>query len=463
MAETIPNADSAHGPANGAGEAIRTLVALHQLNVEVSLAADRQEYVFAVLNRTINLCRYDRAVLFDLTGAKPSLLGISGQSSGKPRTELSQLYLRLANALIAPAKPAVLSREAFEESAHADSASFGRLIPGVTVFWLPLLCRDRLVAGLWLERWGAPWREGETKILESLGRGYAATWEKFDRETFVEKWSRRLLGRKRTAAMLALLLAVLVFWRAPLRIVAPCEVVPKEPFVVTAPLDGVIADVQATPGCAVAKGDPLFAYDKRVPLEERNIARQQVEIIRSGLERAQVQAFSDAKARSESALLALRLKQEEIRLRLAEHNVSRLEVTADHDGVVVIDDPNAWRGRPVVVGQRVLMIVEPEKTKLRIWLPEDDNVRFNRERPAMALLNAMPDAGVPATLVYVAREVAADPKGEPRIMAEAEWETVPPGLKMGQQGVAVCYGKNVSLLYWLLRKPFYWFRATLGV
>ena len=320
------------------------------------------------------------------------------------------------------------------------------------------------VGGLWLERWsGVLWTEQECTLLSALALGYGGAWERLHpRRPLVEKLNT-IARKKRTMAAFALVIALLMFLRLPLRVVAPCEVTPEDPFVVTAPLNGVVEDIRVRPGDPVRKGQLLFVYDKRVAEEELNVAREQVDIMESSLDRARMQAFADPRARSEISILEHRLKQEQARLELAKYNAARLEVRAEVDGVAELSDPEKWRGRPVSVGERVLSVVDPHQTKVRIQVPEDDNMDFNLDHPVKILLNVFPETAMEARLSYVSSEVIPGWQGVPGVQAEAEWIDRDPRVKIGLKGSSVLYGQNVSLAYWLFRKPWAGINNFLGL
>ncbi|GAB6038493.1 hypothetical protein JCM15519_30520 [Fundidesulfovibrio butyratiphilus] len=443
--------------------ALSALGTLNRLILEAGQSQDRTELTFRLLNRTITLTRYDRACLFGLEGAKPVLLGVSGQSRRPKDSELAEQWTDILAGLPGLDQARILTGQSLaSDQAQAWSALSARTA-GLCVVWLPLFSRGRLAAGLWLERWAqAPWLDMELELLVPLAQGYSIAWEKCAPRFDARKWIGTLTQKRRVAAALVVALIVLCL-PVSLRVVAPCEVTAKDPFVVTAPLNGVIAEVKVQPGQKVDTGEPLFVYDKRVAVEDLKVARQQVQIIQSSLTRSNLQAFLDTKAKGEMALLELRLEQEKSRLELAESNVAKLEVTAEIPGVVVIDDPNEWRGRPVAVGEKVLMIVDPARTKLRVWLPVDDNVPFDPDKPVHVYLNAFPEADIQARLTHVARNVGVSPQGFPCVMAECEWTKGSPPLRIGLQGTAVIRGHRVALAYWLLRKPLAWMRRTLGL
>jgi hypothetical protein len=449
------------GPANPAANPLATL---YRLTLEGLASTDLKELSYRALNRSVELAPFHRATLWDATRKPPRFLGVSGRVDADTYSPLREAWQRLTAALPEPGAARVLSARDFpglsEQWATLDKAS-----SGLSVAHVPLPGRDRVLAFLWLERWsGAPWQEEEVRLLESLGAGYGAVWDKLLRRRDLPE--RLALFFKRRAALfgvLALVLAVALLWRMPLRVVAPCEIVPLDPTVVTAPLNGVVAEISVAPGQVVKAGDTLFVYDKRVALEDLKVARQQVQIIQQSLTRAKMQAFGSEEARADVALLELKLDQERIKLQLSESNFSKLEVRAERPGAVVINDPFEWRGKPVRIGEQVLMLVDPASTKLRVWLAEDDHIAFDPKVPVKVLLNAFPEDTQRAVLNYVAQGVSVSPKGAPSVMAEAAWITPDPALKAGLQGVAVTYGEEVSLAYWLLRKPWAALRRLVGI
>ena len=263
------------------------------------------------------------------------------------------------------------------------------------------------------------------------------------------------------AGIIVLLLLLLV--RLPLRIVVPCEVIPHKPLVVAAPLDGVIEKLVVEPGDTVKTGDLLFMYDPHGIKEECEVSQKQVTIIRKKLKQAHMEAFDDDEARATVSILEQRLEQERVRLEYARARVAKLEVRATRPGLVRVDDPEAWRGRPVTLGQRVMRIVDPEKTRVRIWIPESDNIAFARDASASILLNVDPSNRHEARLQYVSIHVSPSPRNMLAFVAEASWKTTQRNMKIGLTGSAIIYGKRVSLIYWLGRKPLLALRQLFGL
>ena len=444
-------------------EAFESLAVLQRLTVEAGTSESRKQLVFQILNRSIAYCYYDRAVLWSLTGTGARLLGVSGQVGVNARSPLVAEWRALLDGLPDPHTAAVLRPETFPHGKDTWHA-LAKRTQGLSLVWLPIKVRGETVAGLWLERWGQrTFSEGHLPRLELLSQAYGVAWRSVTGPA--RRWGDRRAARKLAVGwgFGVLVVAALCLITAPLRIVARCEVVPRNPVAVTAPLNGVLNEIAVLPGRPVKRGDLLARYDKRVATEEMKVASEQVQIIESDLRRTRVQAFDDPLARSTVALLENRLEQENIRLQAAERQVERLEIRAPVAGTVMFDDPSAWRGRPVQVGELLMMIVDPAQTKLRIWLPESDNIDFDPDRPLSVVLDSDPRSRRSAELRFLANHVTLTRDGTCCFQAEAEWCEPSPSMRVGLQGTAILWGEKVSLGYWIMRRPLATARRYMGI
>lgn len=445
-----------------APDALAALAALPQVALEAGLSANRQELYFRVLNRTVAYCPYARAVLWDLRGRAPRLLGVSGQAAPAAHAALVADWRAIVCDLPRDGDPLLLGPGGGLMPAGFDALA--RRTGSLSVVWLPIRAQGRVVAALWLERWsGQRFTRPDVERLTPLALFYGVAWRSVAGQ-HAARWTRRRGVMGAAAALVVAGIAAALAWiPVPLRIVAPCEVVPADPVAIAAPLDGVIDSVTVLPGRRVAAGDLLAVYDKQVATEELRVAEQQVQVLESDLQRARVQAFDDPTARAQIALLENQLAQERTRLRMAQQRFARLEIRAPNAGVTLFADPHAWQGRPVRVGERILSLVDPQHTKVRVWLPEHDNVTFDPHRPATIVLDADPRTTRQATLTFVANHSETTRGGVTAFRAEADWATPPADLKLGLQGSAVLYGDDVSLGYWLLRRPLSAVRRYFGI
>lgn len=443
----------------------KSLLVINRLITKAFRAKTKEEFIFIVLNDTVQVIRYDRALLWDISEGTPKVLGASGQPKFNPNTNLNQKWKQLFQNIKEIDKPQVLESEVF--AIEQPSKGEEEKKPLATVFWFPILLRNKPSLGLWLENWhGQQGPMQVTKgtlnlIVDSLIPAYTAAWQKLTEGSFRRHFAK--LSRQRLAFILLAVFLSLIFIRIPLRIVAPFEVVAKDPIVVTAPLEGIIDTIVAKPGQAVSPGDLLFQYDKRVPLQELKVAEKNVEITQADLDRNTVLGFKDQEALKELGSLKLKLEKAELERDLAAYQATKLDVKAEENGTVMIQNRDEWRGKPVKVGERILSINNPKRTKVEIRLPEDDNVTLNLDEPVKLYLNISPESSYYAKLTYISDYSSLSDAQLPSFIAEAEWVTPPEEVKIGLKGTAMLYGEEVSLFYFILRKPWAIFRNFVGI
>lgn len=446
-----------------AAEAFQILRTLYQLSTDLFSSENRQDLIFRILNSTINLFAYRRAVMWSFDEKKPRLLGISGREDVNDQSPLVDLWKEIIFSLKSSRGVKILNNgskdtEGDEWHALAEKTS------GLSILWVPLVVNGRLRAGLWLERWGKDkWNVGEGEIMNSFSQSLILAWKHFNPES---RWSSgKLLRFQHTIAAIAglLLICILFIPTASLRVVAPCEIVPENPEIIAAPLEGVIKQIMVQPGDYVKEGDLLFTYEDRIIMQEMKVAQKQVQIIKSQYNRARLAAFKDKEAMENIRGLKYRIEQEGIRLKLAESNVKHLEVRAPSDGICMVDNPENWRGRPVQIGERIVMLFVPEKSKVRIFLPENDYIQFDPEKKVHIILNADPGRKYEARLSYVAPQTSKNPEGGASFISEANLTNTDARIMVGSKGSAIVYGEEVLLGYWLIRKPLAGVRSLLGI
>lgn len=440
------------------------LFVANHLNIKVFRCETKQALLFVILNDTIHLVRYDRAVLWDLENpSHPKCLGISGQPTFNRNSELLRKLARIVKNINNPGNAQQLSANQLAgEKELWNELQSGQ--PNSLVLWLPIHYDEKLMLGLWLERWNITDKDIPTPdvlniLTNFLTESYGVAWYNITKKNV---FKNLYLHRWQWLFVVLTLLAILFFVRIPLRIAAPCEVVPKDPFVVAAPLEGIIEKVVVKPGQIVHKDEALVEYHREVFLQNLKVAQKQVQILQADVDRAMTLGFKDEHSLAELAVLKLKLEKEKLALGLAEYYASKLTVKAPQEGIVMIDNPDEWRGKPVQVGEKILMISNGQNTKLRIWLPENDNIILDPKKDIKIFLNIEPDVSYRASLIYVAPESIVTEKHLASFVAEAEWIDKPKDVKLGLKGTAILYGENVSVFYFIIRKPWASVRNFLG-
>ncbi len=442
----------------------KLLIAINRIAIKAFQAKSEEALRFVIVNDTFHVMRYDRALLWDISGRRPKLLNISGHASVKEDTDLHETWAALVKQIQEPAKTQQLQAGNFTRQQKLWETYIAK--NQSAVLWLPILVQGKARYALWVERWNSPKEyEIEPEVLELyqsfLEPVYSSSWEKFHQKFSLRRFRpSRLLFYSSLLALLFLLFAV----RLPLRIVAPCEVVPRDPILLTAPLEGIIAEINVKPGQTVKKGDLLYTYDKRLPLQELKVAQKEVQIQQAEVNRASTLGLSDQRSLNELATLNLKLEKEKVNLELAEYHASLLEGLSPIDGIVMLDTPpDEWRGKPVKIGEKIMKVSTPSDTKVRIWLAESDNIALDLKTPIKVFLNIHPEISDLAKITYIANESTLDEHQVPSFIAEADWVKQPADVKLGLKGTAIVYGENVSLFYFVIRRPLASLRHLMGI
>jgi hypothetical protein len=451
MAQTTQKISSSPAPRH-------FLALINQLQLKAYLAESVASLSFIIVNDTIILAPFKRAVLWRCSSKRPKVLSISGQAAVTQKSALAKEWKKLVKKLKNPKIASALKAEDFID-AKKDWENYQKNHQQAEVLWVPIYSDKHQTIGLWIERWNAePWNDEEQNKFKLLAQGYSAAWK-----TLAHRFTLSSVLKKKTPYAFVALLAFLLVVHVPLRIVAPCEVVPRDPILVTAPLNGIISEIHVEPSQYVKKGELLFEYDKRIPLQQLKVAEKQVEIIESEIHRSMTKGYGDKQSLNELSVLSLKLEKEKIQLDLARYHASKLDALSPVDGIVLIDNPEDWRGKPVQAGERVLVVSDPDKTKIRAWVPIDDNIRIDKEQPMKIILNVDPATTLEANLLFIANNSIISDKDVPAFEAEAKWISDPENMRMGLKGSAVLYGDKVSLFYYLFRKPWASIRGFFGI
>lgn len=440
---------------------LQHMAAINLLCLKAFNSDDKEALIFTILNDTVQAIRYDRAVLWDFEKNKPKILGISGQTSVNKDTKLIKQWEALIPLLKDSATPQKLQDDSFIDQGADWNVYCNEAHSNVV--WIPITYKDEMLLGLWLEGFGQHFQSESIQetlkfLNEYLTPAYGASWAKFRSPVLKGiSPSKHLLALTFFAILLSLFLI-----RVPLRVVAPCEVVANDPIIVTAPLEGIIEKIDVKPGQSVKKGDLLYTYDKRLPLRNLKASEKEVEILEEEVKRTKTLGFDDPKSLTDLSIFNLKLEKEKVNLSYVQWQTTQLDQKAAIGGIIMIENPDQWRGKPVKIGEKIMSINDAKNTKIKIWIPEDDNIVLDQTKPIKVILNIQPGHSYDANLIFVSIDASLSDLHIPSFVAEANWISPPENNKLGLEGTAILYGEQVSLFYYLTRKPLSAVRRKVG-
>ena len=266
--------------------------------------------------------------------------------------------------------------------------------------------------------------------------------------------------RQRRLQLAALVLAVMLF-PVRLTVLASGELVPSQPTVVRAPLDGVIDVFHVQPNQRVDSGQPLFSFDEIVIQSRLEVAQQALVTAETDYRQTSQLALSDARSKTQLALLVGKIEERRAEIDYLQEQLSRARVLAPQAGVVLMDDPSEWIGKPVSTGERILRLATLDDVEVEAWVPMADAIDFDPQAEVTLYLSASPLSPVSARLRYMAHEAVQRPDGNfaYRVRATLTDKT---SHRVGLKGTAKLQGGWAPLAYWMLRRPLATMRAYLG-
>jgi multidrug efflux pump subunit AcrA (membrane-fusion protein) len=240
-------------------------------------------------------------------------------------------------------------------------------------------------------------------------------------------------------------------------VLAPAEVIALDAVAVSAPMDGVVASFAVQPNQAVPRDALLFTLDDTTLRNRRIVAQRQLQVARADALAAAQKAFASEASRGELAGLEGRVAERQAELDWIEEQLARIEVRAPNAGVVVFGDVNDWIGKPLVTGERVALLADPNDAGVLIWLPVADALDIEPGADIRLFLHVAPLEPLEATLSQTSYQSVLSPDGVSSYRLRARFE----GLgeegrrlaRIGLRGTAKIYAGKAPLGYYLLRRP----------
>ncbi len=330
------------------------------------------------------------------------------------------------------------------------------------MLWVPLVDGGQAIQTGWLLARDTEWEESHQKLAERLAQAYAHGASAIaGRVKPARKWRQHYRKAAIGAAVATLLLA---FVPVPLTTLAPVEVTPQDPFVVAAPVAGVVERILVAPGAQVKEGTPLVQLVDTTLRSDFEVATQKLEVARAKMLRFQQASIDDQTAKRELAVAQSEETVASAELDFARAMLDKSIIKAKEPGVALFGDPRDWVGRPVAVGEAIMRVANPKNVEFQIKMPVADAVNLRDGAEAKVFLDAAPLSSIKATVVRAAYKAEADAAGVASFTVTARADDLKaPAERLGLRGTARVYGEPVSLFYYVMRRPLTALRQWTGI
>lgn len=444
----------------------------HGLSVMIQLQQKAREAVsiaalgFIVTNETHALVPYDQAVLFRLSKRRQAVVqtlsGVALPDQNSPYCVwLEQTFVALSDHI-----PKKITTFPFDSTLLPlkEQPQWSEWLPQHAL-WAPLSSPDHATSAvLWLAR-TQPWDASQQQLLAHLAGAYGHAWHALiaQQRGFMPNWQRSSLSQRAFKVLLPVV-ALAACW-LPVRqsVLAPAQVIASKPALVRATTKGIIDRVLVQPNQLVKAGQPLVAMDNTVIDGRLAVENKVLSVVKARYRQAAQQAVFDSQSKTELAILRGRFEQQIATLDYMAALVKRGSITAHQDGIVVFNDALRLQGQPVDVGERIMYIADPDAVELEIFLGVADAIALESGTDVILFLDAEPHLAIPLSLYFASYEAEVTPQGilAYRLKASFADGVKPP--RIGLHGTAKIMGKQVTLFYYLFRRPLATLRRQFGV
>lgn len=445
--------------------ATQPLIALTTLMQLESMAREAQtlkELQFQIVNETRRLFAYRQAYLFAAGKTEKSAYRVEAASSVPVIEREAPLirWLEHAVELLQPRLSAEGPTRLTEKDCPKELKRGWKEYSFPHVLWCPLRAAHRRTVGGWWLTKDNPWEDNELVMVRRLADTYAHAWYAFAA-------SRRftLRGRIPKAALWVGIGAAIIALFLPVRLstLAPAKIIAKEPAIVSAPIDGVIAEILVPPNTPVSANQTLFRFEDTNLRNQFEVAEKNLAVALAQYRTAAQGAFLEAESKARVPLLKAEAELRRTERDYAQELMSQVEVRAPSAGLLVYTDKSDWVGRPVVVGERIMEIADPRNVEIRIDLPVRDAIILREGAPVKLFLDASPLDSVAATLTHASYHAEVSARDTLAYRVTAQLAEAAPHIRIGWQGTAKIYGDKVSLFFFLFRRPISTLRQFFGL
>lgn len=432
-----------------------------QLEHDIRSATSEDALGFVVVNYLRKLVRYESAVWLHASTAGRAknefrVATVSGVSDFENSAPLVQLSQNFCNTPALTLRDTEIHRTDTLPSALAGDLQQLELSQIVSVAVIPgqsvlLLFRENV------------WQLHELQLLQQVAEVVSHSQKALANSAIKTSRFSRSSWKQPGWRWVACALCLLALIPVRQNVIANGEIAAVAPAVVSSGLAGVVEEVLVRPNQNVQAGDLLVRFDAdELTLQQASIEKE-LRLATEKLRKAQQLSLNDSDEVNTISDLKAKMDLRHLELDYINEKLSRLEVRAPSDGVVLFSRKKDWEGRAVQSGEKIMEVASHNDRKFEIWVDPADaielerggDVRFFPDADPLKSLN-----GQVEQVSYFSSHSGGVELGF-RVIAHSEENEKP--LRLGTKGTFRLYGKRVLLGYQLLRKPLSVVRRTVGV
>lgn len=424
------------------------------------------ELGFTIVNNTHQLCSYSRCIYWKKTGRHIDCIHASGISKIDSGAPFHKQYIKIIKNVVSKNVKkeahnwARLTEIQISALPEKDAKSLQKHIKDHLLVIEFLSPKGKCFSGLTIEN-DQSFNESDKALLEHVCESYAHALYSLE----IQKYGQRgiissFLKHKKTSLAFILIIASM-FLPVKSSITIPTEIIASDPYVVSAPLEGIVKEIKVSPNQYVSSGQMIALIDDTEIRNKLEISKKEIKVLQADLEQSSRQAFTEKKSKAQIAIIKGKIERQKKEVQYFSELLDKTVLKAPVEGVVVFSDPNKIRGQLFRTGQIIMVIADPDEIKLELRIPSEAMIQFDQQEDIELFLNESPLDVHKAKIDYIEYQATKDPDGLLTYKAYANFNERGETLTIGARGSAKMYGKETILANQIFRRPFVTIRRHL--
>jgi multidrug resistance efflux pump len=336
-----------------------------------------------------------------------------------------------------------------------------KVFPFPHILIAPMLSADKVPVAYLMAVRETSFGEAATMAAERLAESFAYCAVSLGG---TKRLKKRRAGKALALAALASVVAALIFVPVPMTVLAPAEVVARDSFMVTAPVEGTIDQIAVETNQRVKAGDILVRFVDTASRNQLAIAEQELAVADAKWRQVSFAAFNDPNARRDITTVTSERDLKRAERDYAIELMARTVIRAERDGLAIFVDKRELIGRPVQTGQRLMEIADPTRIRIRAQAPVDDAMALKPGSRLKLFPDADPLNPVEAVVSDTGHQARQTEAGGLAFRVDADIPaTALDRLRIGHRGTAQIFGESTSLGFFLFRRPLSALRQKVGL
>jgi hypothetical protein len=419
---------------------------------------------FTIVNNTSTVVQYEKAILLSQKKKnKYKIQTVSNISQIDKKSQYSQLIESLTNHIQKNQNPQSLflinpqedlSKEQYQELQDYEISN---------IAYIPIKrekYNNKVNSVLLLFR-KENFSDDEKLILEHLSNTFSyfmLSEKNLEKNAFIS-----FLNSLGYMKYLIILIIALMFIPVKMNVLAPLTIKPKDEHIVTAPIDGIIKEIYVSPNQFVNINDKLIKFDTTDSKNKYFIAQKSLELSKTTLHATKQDSFYNNDSKNRIIQLQAEVKLKESQATFEKSILEKSIIYAKKSGEIIIDNPLQLIGKNISVGQKLFSIANSENIEIEIMLQVSDAIFIKKGYEAKIFLDNNPIKSYNATIENISYKPQIDETNTLAYKITANFDdTLDEIPNIGLKGTAKIYSQEVTLFFYLFRKPITKTRQIIG-